>query len=233
MSRLIRLSFLVVATMAMCTTGAFANLPDPGLSDVPDAITLSPGARYVDNPIGGYTVIVNGLLGPVAGSFVEIEISPDADALVSWCVGQVHAPTIITGMTDLNGEVSFDFFGGGCINPEGDFGFLTFIAQVRADGQVLGEPYFVSPDAVNSQGEQATETEVNNCEAGITSVGLSDAVFHTGPIKLAFPGDPDALPTGFCTKMTPEPNSFNDPVDLQDAVFLTPYIKNANVCTCQ
>ncbi len=93
MSRLIRLSFLVVTAVAMCTTGAFANLPDPGLSDIPGAITLSPGTRYGGNPIGGYTCRVNGLLGPVSGSFVEVEIAPDADALVAWCQGRAAVST--------------------------------------------------------------------------------------------------------------------------------------------
>jgi hypothetical protein len=232
MSRLIRVSF--VALLAICAAGASANVPNPGLSNVPDAITLSPGARFASNPIGGFTVHVEGPLGPVAGSFVEVEVSPDADVLVSWCKapfggasGQVHP--ILTGFTDANGNKTFEYFGGSCLDPADFFG-ATFIAQVRADGIVLDEPYINSPDAVDAKGKKATDTPptggIKRCDlvatVNVAQVSLSDAVFHTRPIKL---GLKEA-----CSKFSPP---FNATVGVQDAVFLTPYIKAGSKCDCQ
>ena len=232
MSRLIRVSF--IALLAISAAGASANIPSPTLSNVPDAIVCSPGARFAANPIGGFTVHVEGPLGPVAGSFVEVEISSDADVLVSWCKaphggasGQVHP--ILTGFTDANGNRTFEYFGGGCLDP-GDFFGSTFIAQVRADGIVLDEPFLNSPDAVNSQGKKATDTPptggIKRCDlvaaVNIAQVSLSDAVFHTRPIKLGL--------REACTKFTPP---FNGNVGVSDAVFLTPYIKNGTKCDCQ
>jgi hypothetical protein len=231
MSRLIRVSF--VALLAICAAGAYANVPSPTLSSVPDAITLSPGARYNLNPIGGYTVHVEGPLGPVNGSFVEVEVSPDADLLVSWCQAgtwggaQVHP--ILTGFTDANGNKTFTYFGGSCLDPDDFFG-ATFIAQVRADGIVLDEPFINSPDAVNSSGKKATDEPptggIKRCDlvalVNVSQVSLSDAVYHTRPIKLGL--------RERCSKFTPP---FNGTVQVNDAVFLTPYIKNGNKCNCQ
>ena len=221
MSRLIRVSILAVAALAIAA-GSYANIPEAELSDVPSVITLSPGDLYGANPIGTFVVHVEGQIGAVNGSLVEIEVSDDADVLIAWCgspFNQIHP--LLTAFSDPNGDATFTFFGGGCISYDDFFG-ATFIAQVRADGIVLGEPAMTSPDAVNSQGRIATDTEASNCESGETQVGLSDAVFHTGPIKLGL--------EEFCSKYTPP---FDDPVGLDDAVFVTPYIKNSNFCVCQ
>lgn len=232
MSRLIRVSF--VALLAICAAGASANVPNPSLSNVPDAITLSPGARFASNPIGGFVVHVEGPLGPVSGSFVEVEVSPDADALVSWCQapfggasGQVHP--ILTGFTDANGNKTFEFFGGSCLDPAVFFG-ATFIAQVRADGIVLDEPFMNSPDVVNSKGQKATDTPpakgARRCDlvnsVNVAQVSLSDAVYHTRPIKLGLKDK--------CSKMV---TPFSGAVGVSDAVFLTPYIKTGSKCNCQ
>ena len=208
---------------------------EPNLSVVPDALTLSPGLRYPSNPIGGFTIHVEGPLGPVEGSFVEVEVASDADLLVSWCrapfggtAGQVHP--ILTGFSDANGNVTFEVYGGGCLDPDDFFG-ATFILQVRADGIVLDEPYINSPDAVDYQGHKATdgppEGGARRCDpapegTSVAAVSLSDAVFHTPAIKMGL--------REHCTKFTPP---FNGAVGVSDAVFLTPYVKNGNVCKCQ
>ena len=232
MSRLIRLTFL--ALLAVSASQASANIPSPVLSSVPDAICLSPGTRFSGNPIGGYTVHVEGPLGPVAGAFVEVEVSADADVLVSWCIGasnplpgyptQVHP--LLTGFTDANGNVSFTYYGGGCLDP-GDFSGPTFVAQVRATGIVLDEPYISSPDAVDGSGKKATDDPAQRrCDlvngVATAQVSLSDAVFHSRPIKLGL-REP-------CTKFTPP---FNTGVNISDAAFLTPYIKLGRRCSCQ
>ncbi len=225
----------VVLLLLLSMPGALLAGPPPGFSNVPDAMTLSPGTRYPSNPIGGFTIHIEGSLGPVKGSFVEVEISPDADLLVSWCrapyggaAGQSHP--LLTGFTDVNGNVTFEVYGGGCLNPAAYFG-PTFILQVRADGIVLDEPFINSPDVVDLHGKKATdpppEGGTMRCDPGpegtsIASVSLSDAVFHTRGIQLGA-REP-------CTKFTPP---FNGSVGVSDAVFLTPYIKNGNVCNCQ
>jgi hypothetical protein len=233
MSRLIRLSFVALLTIG--ASRASANIPSPTLSSVPDAISLSPGTRFTSNPIGGYTVHVEGPLGPVTGSFVEIEVSPDADALLSWCVGkttptpgyptQVHP--LLTGFTDANGNVTFTYYGGGCLTHN-DFAGATFVAQVRADGIVLDEPYANSPDVVDGTGKKATTGTDPQRRCDIVSlvataqVSLSDAVYHSRPIKLGL-REP-------CTKFTPP---YNGAVSVADATFLTPYIKLGRKCQCQ
>ena len=232
MSRLIRLTF--VAVLEICASGASANIPSPTLSSIPDAITLSPGTRFTANPIGGFTAHVEGPLGPVSGAFVEIEVSPEADALVSWCIGntkptpgfptQVHP--LLTGFTDANGNVSFTYYGGGCLDHT-NFGGATFITQVRSDGIVLDEPFINSPDAVDAMGKKATDGGgQRRCDTvnliPTAQVSLSDAVFHSRPIKLGL-REP-------CTKFTPP---FNGAVSVADATFLTPYIKLGRKCSCQ
>lgn len=216
------IAILFIAVSALMAATAFANVITPELCTVPDVVTLSPGARYGGNPIGGYTVNVEGTIGPVTGAIVEVEFSSDADALVAWCQGQTHP--ILTGSTDSNGDVSFEFFGGGCLDPDKASAntFSTYIVQVRADDIVLGEPSVSSPDVVDANGYYATDSKYTLCDGGTTVVGLSDAVAHTRPIKL---GLVDA-----CSKFTPP---FTAAVNLDDAVFVTPYIKNSNFCTCQ
>jgi hypothetical protein len=218
MSRSIRVGFLLLAAFALCASGAYANIPSPELSNIPDCLTLSPGPRVGGNPIGGFLCHVEGALGGVNGSFVEVEVSPDADILVAWCQGQAHP--IQQDFTDANGDVLFEWQGGGCVDPDEFFG-NSFIVQVRADGIVLDEPAISSPDVVDSAGRTATDDNYVLCEGGTTVVGLSDAVYHTRPIKLGLADK--------CTKFTPP---FDDPVGLDDAVFVTPYIKASAFCVC-
>jgi len=178
-------------------------------------------------------VHVEGPLGPVSGSFVEVEVSPDADAILSWCIGkstpspgyptQVHP--LLSGFTDANGNVSFTYYGGGCLS-HADFAGGSFVSQVRADGIVLDEPYVNSPDAVDASGKKATQGPQRRCDivslVATAQVSLSDAVFHSRPIKLGL-REP-------CTKFTPP---FNAAVTVADATFLTPYIKLGRRCSCQ
>jgi len=234
MSRLFRVSF-VALSLLVCATGVFANIPNPDNSSVPDAIVLSPGVRYSGNPVGLFVLTArSGANAIIPNAFVEIEISPGADAIVGWCsdYGNPTPPqarNLITGTTDVNGVATFEFYGGACLAPDDFFG-ASFQAQVRVNGIVLDEPYIVSPDVVNSAGKKATDTPppagLKRCDivSGFASavVSLSDAVFHTRPIKL---GQQEA-----CSKFTPP---FNGSVALADAVALTPYVKNSNLCKCQ
>jgi len=233
----VRVGRMVTAALLLMALPRASRAGTDGLilSNVPDVMTLSPGARYTSNPIGGFTVHIEGRLGPVSGSLVEVEVSPEADVLVSWCrapyggaAGQVHP--ILSGLTDVNGNVTFEVYGGGCLDPNQYLG-ATFIVQVRAEGIVIDEPAINSPDAVDQQGRRATDAPPEGgaarCDLGpggtpVASVSLSDAVYHGAAIKLGA--------RQICTKFTPP---FNGSVGVSDATFLTPYIKNGNVCNCQ
>lgn len=246
MSRLFRIS-LVALSLLGCASAALANVPSAENSSVPDAIVLSPGPRFTSNPVGLYVLTArSGANAVIPNAFVEIEISPAADAIVGWCsdFGSPSPPQargLITGTTDVNGVATFEFYGGGCLDPSA-FNGPTYIAQVRVNGIVVEEPFINSPDAVNSAGKKATDSPPPEgakrcdqkcllhppftCPPGeftmVSQVSLSDAVFHTRPIKLG------QLET--CTKFTPP---FNGLVQLADAVAVTPYVKNNNFCRCQ
>jgi hypothetical protein len=202
---------------------------------VPDVIVLSPGTLYPGNPIGVYVITArNSANAVIPNAFVEVEVSPAADAIVGWCAdfGNPSPPQArgtITGVTDANGMVSFEFYGGGCLAPDHFFG-ATYEAQVRINGIVVDEPFINSPDVVNAAGMKATDTPppagLKRCDlvgdVPSAQVSLSDAVFHTRPIKL---GLKEA-----CTKYTPP---FSGPVALADAVAVTPYVKDGAFCHCQ
>jgi hypothetical protein len=165
---------------------------------------------------------VEGQTAAVVGSLVEVEFSEDADLLIAWCQGQTRP--LLSDFTDGNGDASFEIFGGGCLDPEKapPATFATFIVQVRADDIVLEEVSVTSPDRSDDNGFVATSAKYELCIGGTTVVGLSDAVSHTAPIKQGL--------VDMCTKFTPP---YEDPVALDDAVFVTPYIKNSDFCTCQ
>jgi hypothetical protein len=207
MARFFRMSMLLAAVGVFAATAAVANIPSPELSDVPGYLTITPDASF------GYTVTVNGPQGPVNGAGVEIRVSAFADPLVCWCAGQAHPS--ITGVTDTNGQATFNVAGGGCITP-GALGEV--VCDVLADGILLGQVGINSPDAVNQSGLLNTDDAFTfdaNC-----AVGLADAVFHTGPISggLAEP----------CSKFTAPYNGF---VGVADAAFVTDYIVNGASCT--
>ena len=203
--------------LSLVTERASAGHPDPDCSDTPLVITISPDGSIP------YTVVVRQMITSCvarASSLVEIEFSPEADALIAWAPGQAHPLIYVTA--DPNGEATFYIAGSGCIDAA-RFTGPTFIVQVRADGIVLAEPSVVnSPDVVDDQGMLPTDTGTGICENGISVVGLSDAVFHTAPIKggLVEP----------CTRLTGDPS---EPVALEDAILITPYIKNGIVGSCQ
>lgn len=198
---------LVLTTLAFST--AVAATPDPGLSNCPAIMTITPDGSYT------YTVDVVGQLGPISGSFVEIQVSPAADAIICWCVGQVHPS--ITAVSDSTGEASFTVAGGGCVTQSA---LGSVVATIFADGIQLCEIEINSPDVTNANGFLPTDAGYvgdANC-----SVGLADAVFHTASIAWAA-FEP-------CTKFF-EP--YNGSVVLVDAVFLTPYISNGTSCVAQ
>jgi len=213
--RLAILLLLLSGSVLLESRSAIAQIP---VTSVPGAITLSPGPRLPMNPVGGYTLHVEGPLGPVAGVLVEVEISPEADALIAWCEGQIHP--IQSGFTDANGNKAFTYFGGGCVLPE-DIPQAAYVAEVRFDGVAQQvHPFINSPDVVNNSGQKAASTG-GACENNQSIVGLSDATYVTPPIKAGLHDR--------CSKMTPP---FSGAVSVSDAVFMVPYIKSGSRCTC-
>ena len=209
------LSLSMILVVGLIWSGPVAaQLPDLSCSDIPEAILISPDGSL------SYSVHIEECnFGVIVGSIVFIRFSPEADALIAWSPGQDHPE--IQGITDSNGDVTFNIAGSGCVDFT-RFASATLITQIKVDGIVFGEPMVVSPDAVNSAGLLPTELGTTICENGVTSVGLSDAVFHTQPIALGLV-EP-------CSKFTGSPD---DPVDLGDAVIVTPFISNSTTGACE
>ncbi len=196
-------ALLVAGLLTVFSVGvAAANIPDPGLSDVPNVIA-TPLASL------SYVVTVNGPLGPVAGATVDLVFSGAADALVCWCAGTSHP--VISAVTNAGGQATFNIAGGGCVDPARLGGTVV---EVFADGIKLSEVGLVSPDAVDSGGVLPTSGWVVGPPC---SVGLSDATFHTGPISSGV--------YEFCTDVDSD-----GVVALADAVLLTAPITVGETC---
>jgi len=210
MARFARMILLAGSVGILAASLALANIPQKDLSTVPACVIVAPDGGL------DYTVNVVGSIGPVNGSDVELFVFPDPDGLVCWCSGQSH-PSIL-GVTDANGDATFNIAAGGCVDAArlGDI-----VYRVYADGIPIGEGStqeegaIVSPDAVNESG--ALPTANGYSADALCAVTLSDAVFHTGPIV-----------TAVYEKCT----DFNSDavINVSDAVIVTPYIIGATSC---
>jgi hypothetical protein len=212
---------------ALLASPVLAGLPDPSLSTVPPIMMVPNNSQSVSTQAVnslGYTVTVVGQQGPVANAVVQITFSPQAEDLIAWCNGLDGAPTSprpLTATTDGAGQATFRISGGGCIVP----GQVTpWTAEVSANGVVLRtDAAIISMDAVNTVGQTTAVSGTSNCDpqgAGFeTRVGLSDAVFHTGPFA-----------TGTfnpCSDFTGD-----NVISTADAVIATQFITDSNSCTC-
>jgi hypothetical protein len=235
--------------VAVLAGGAFANIPDAALSTVPPVLIVPnnpnsgitvdcPGPPAVPVQYGpnnlGWTVNVQGNLGPVVGAVVEVAFSQAAWDRIAKCDGDAPecafptgrpafcdmtgpADYICTAVTNGAGDATFFISGGGCIlaaavNP--------YTCEVRANGIPLATDIKIySPDAVNSGGQTTAQSGTSNCDVNTTGVGLSDATFHTGD----FSGQTFNACSDF---------NNNGLADLPDAVIGGQYIINGNGCTC-
>jgi hypothetical protein len=227
MSRIV-LSIMMVMVLA---GGVFANIPDPTLSNAPPVLLVPNNPNTLGPPFGpnvlGYTVNVQGNLGPVNNALVEVAFSQAAWVRIAKCNGTDTRPAfcdvtppadyICTATTNASGNATFRISGGGCIlatavNP--------YTVEIRANGIVLANDIKIfSPDAVNGAGQTTASSGVSNCDATATAVGLSDAVFHTGDFA--------GITFNECSDFD---NSHS--ANLADAVIGTQYIVNGNSCTC-
>lgn len=204
----------------LLATGMIPAVPGWTQIPTPDCNEISP--QLVVTPDGSIPFQVRLRTGSscnttVPNAQVRLVFNDAADALIAWPPGQDHP--VITGTTDVTGQVTFHVAAAGCVDFhrfQGDF-----VVQVWAEDVLIAEVSVVGPDAVNSEGLLPTDLGTSICEDGISSVSLSDAVFHSRSIKSALV-EP-------CSKLTGNPA---DPVNLDDAVALTPFIKSGAYIDC-
>jgi hypothetical protein len=223
-----RVFTLLLTILIMMSAKTYGQVVDPGLSDIPACISMSPGPRILTNPIGLYTVTVrNGLGDLVLGAQVRLVFDPAAIPLIAWCGGTVpgNPPGTLSKFTDSSGRASFLMQGGGCVTTQP---CITQVATVEVmdpngiDSFSQAIHCLNSPDAIDETGNFPTCPNHNNCDPPFgTWVGLSDAVFHTRAIKYGLI-EP-------CSNFTPP---FDDSIKLQDAIYLTPFVKQSTACAC-
>lgn len=195
---------IVASALAILGAGvADAGTPDPSMTDIPNVVV---------SPMGNidYVVVVRDNGGsPQSNVWVEVQVSPAANALVCWCDGQVN-PSIFA-LTGPSGEAVFNLAGGGCVDPAALGGP---VADVYVDGILFDSVGIVSPDAVDGSGVLPTS---GWNPAGSCAVGLSDATLHTGPIASGT--------YAYCTDIDSDLL-----ITLSDAVVLTAPISNGDSC---
>ncbi len=206
MGRRYQLLLAVLVAGVVMAGVANAGIPDPALSDVPEVVFVPGGGLQ-------YIVTVNGSAGPIDTADVQLVFSEEADTLIAWCTGQAHTGRIISAQTNASGLATFDIAAGGCIDPARTAG--TPVVEVFANGIKLAEVGCVSPDVVDNNGVLPT---AGWNVGGTAVVGLSDASFHTPPIKSGA--------YEYCTDMNSDLL-----IGLDDASILTPYIKGGANCT--
>lgn len=225
MTRFFRVSAIAAAALALAVP-AVANIPDPGLSVVPDFITIAPNGGGVTLSI---EVQVNGALGGVDGAFVEIEFSELATSFIAWSdpvPGGASVPTQLcptrkyVAAADVTGKAVFHIAGGGCLK-EPDFSGAPYIARVTADNILLAEVEVNSPDVVDAAGQLATDLEDPVCDGGSMAVGLADAVFHAAFFK-----------SGNYEKCSDLGFPYGNDIGLEDATIGSVFIKGGTSATC-
>jgi hypothetical protein len=199
------MSLTACTLLLLMTSSAFAGIPDPALSTVPNVIYEPSGSTE-------YKVIVVGSSGPIDNALVRIVFSDEADTLVCWCVSQDHP--VIEATTNINGEASFFIGAGGCLEPAQ---LSTPPVTVYADGVLLAQVGAVSADVGDDSGRLPHEGWNPGATCGVS---LSDAIYFTDPITT---GTYD-----FCSDL-----DSNGAVDVTDAVIITPPITLGYFCTAQ
>jgi hypothetical protein len=197
---------LAALVVGVATTGvSYAGVPNPSLSTVPNIVISPNGAMET-------MIVVVGDQGAIDTAVVQIVVSTEAAGLICWCTGQTEP--VITGTTNPSGEVSFFIAGGGCFDPAA--AASPPVVEVFANGYFLKQVGIVSVDAVDGAGVLPTDPGYST--GGLCTAGLSDATFHTGPLKNGI--------YSFCTDFDSDLDC-----DLDDAVAITPGIKTGATCT--
>jgi hypothetical protein len=158
--------------------GSSRAAPDPGLSNVPECIPVTPNGAL------SFRVTIVGTTGPIDQSVVEVRFTAVGDTLVCWCSSNSGPrPRSFFGTTNILGIANIFISGGGCIEKglSGIPGPDDYAAEVFADGIKMQECGVVSPDAVDATGRLVTDGHGAD-GTGYCSVGLSDAVRYTDRI---------------------------------------------------
>jgi hypothetical protein len=194
--------FFLLLALSCLTAVGFANVPDAGMSVVPNVV-------YDPDGLLSYTVRVRDALGdPVVGALVEIVFSTGADAMVCWCPGQAHP--VISTTTNSSGDASVNIFAGGCIDPDS----VSAPVEVLANSVSLAVVGAVSTDVWDNNGVYPWQGWT---PGGYCTCGLSDAVAHNNPIKYRA--------YTYCTDLDSDGR-----VSLVDAVLVTHSITTGAVC---
>jgi hypothetical protein len=198
-----RILLVACAAGVLLAGNAWSATPDPALSTVPNVV-VEPGGSLA------YRVTVVSVNGPVPGAIVRLHLTSEGDGLLGWCTSQGHPD--IDATTNGSGVATFNVAGGGCLNPAA---LSAPPVQVFANGVLLRQVGIVSGDAVDDSGKLPTQ----GWNPGVNlKVALSDAVFHTAPLKTGA--------YNFCTDINSD-----GACNLTDAVILTPPIKTGHTCT--
>ena len=199
----VRILLVACAAGVLMAGNAWSATPDPALCTVPNVV-VEPGG------VLPYKVTVVSAAGPVAGAIVRLHVTAEGEGLIGWCTGQAHPD--IDATTNGSGVATFNVAGGGCLNPAA---LSAPPVQVFANGVLLGQVGIVSGDVVDDAGKLPTQ----GWNPGATlKVALSDAVFHTAPLKTGT--------YNFCTDLNSD-----GACNLTDAVIITPPIKTGHICT--
>lgn len=211
----LRRGFTLAIMGIACASLASANVPDPGLSNAPRCVGISPTGALT------YAVTVVGSGGPISSASVDLRFTTAGDTLICWCnTVPGPRPRVLNAVSNGSGVASFSITAGGCIEyglaaiP----GVLDFAGEIFADGVKLQEFGTVSPDAVDAAGKLPTTLAGGVWNpAGACATGLADAVQHTTPLATAT--------YQWCTDL-----NCDNATGLADATILTPFLAGAATC---
>ncbi len=144
-----------VVMLALCSSVAYANVPDPTACEVTplDGFLSQRMVVIGDEPapvgMANISVLVAATGGvPLDNVFVEIFFAGECDATLCYCDGLV-----LSGYTDVNGMIDFNMAAGGCCE-------VTTAARIVADGlPIRGYDVVSSPDWNGAAGDCAMGTD--------------------------------------------------------------------------
>lgn len=218
MDRFLRRVLALAVVGVACASLAYANVPDPTLSNVPRCVGVSPTGALA------YRVTIIGSGGPINASRVEIRFNIPGDTLICWCSvvpdpGPPPTTHSFFANTNISGVATFNIRAGGCIGygVAAIPGASDIAGEIFADGIKMQEFGTVSPDAVDNAGRLPTNSASLWDPAGTCATGLADAVQHTVPLATST--------YDWCTDI-----NCDLACGVADAVILTPFLSGSASC---
>jgi hypothetical protein len=144
-----------VVMLALCSSVAYANVPDPTACEVTplDGFQFQRMVVMADQPAPSNLADISVFVAATGGValdnvFVEIFFAGECDASMCYCDGLV-----LSGYTDANGMIDFNLAAGGCCE-------VTTAARIVADGlPIRGYDVVVSADYNGASGDCAMGTD--------------------------------------------------------------------------